>query len=243
MDQLLVFDLWGQYAHYKKIFATTTALTYPIPVKTALYGMFGAMLGLEKQDNQYLKFFQPGQCKVGIQILNPITYQKININLRSVFGPMKPNDNRKPTMVEFIYRPYYRIFFTHSDRQVYENMRTCLFSKQVVFTPTLGLANLLANYEWVGEYPFKPILSGGHLPVATVIPRRQLIQIDHSQAFSRTGSRIMEIAQYALEMDPSRDVTDRDDIIFDQNGNALSAITKTPFEVELHGKHVIITLF
>ncbi len=243
MDQLLVFDLWGQYAHYKKIFATTTALTYPIPVKTSLYGMFGAMMGLEKQDNQYLQFFQPGQCKIGIQILKPVTYQKININLRSVFGPMKPNDHRKPTMMEFIYNPRYRIFFAHTDKIIYQSMRTCLYNRQVVFTPTLGLANLLANYKWVGEYSFKPGISSEYLPIATVIPRRQLIQIDHSQAFSRLGSRIVEISQYALEMDRYRDVTDRDDIIFDQNGIAISAMIQMPFEVEIDGKNILIALF
>lgn len=45
----LIFDLSGPFAHYKRIFATTTALTYPLPPKASLYGLVAAILGLEKR--------------------------------------------------------------------------------------------------------------------------------------------------------------------------------------------------
>lgn len=243
VNQILVFDLWGQYGHYKKIFATTSALTYPIPVKTALYGMFGAMMGLEKQSNAYLKYFQPGQCKVGIQVLAPLTFQQININLRAVFGAMKPSDNRKPTMMEFVYRPRYRIFFTHTNAQVFSDLQHCIQHKTVIFTPTLGLANLLANFEYVGTFPLQKVTDEGVLPIHTAFPRRHLVQIDHSQAFSGRGNRIIEVSQYALEMDTARNVTDRDDIILDQNGQTILAKVKEAVAVEMGQTTTYAVLF
>ena len=52
--KILVFDIWGEYAHFKKIYATTSALSYVVPPKTSIYGYIGAILGLEKEDNIYL---------------------------------------------------------------------------------------------------------------------------------------------------------------------------------------------
>lgn len=225
MDRIIAFDLWGPYAHYKKIYATTTALTYPIPVKTAVYGTVGAIMGLEKEDNRYLRHFKPGTCKIGIQIMRPLAFQRININLRAVFGPMKASGNRKPTLMEFVRRPHYRIFFTHVDIHLLEDLKGRLESKQSVFTPSLGLANLLAGFKFSGEWEYKPTAPPDTQPIHSVIPKRSLITLDNSKAFQERN-RIMGISQYALEMDESRNVLDRDDVILDQNGYPIFAQVK-----------------
>jgi len=222
MDRIIAFDLWGPYAHYKKIFATTTALTYPIPVKTSIFGLVGAIVGFEKSENAYLKHFKPGDCRIGIQIMRPLAFQRININLRAVFGSMKPTDNRKPTLMEFVYQPAYRIFFTHQDHILMEDLKSCLVQRRSVFTPSLGLANLLANFEWVGEAPYLEIDSGGYVSIHTVIPRRRLVRLNPEFTFHE-GNRIVEISEYALEMDTERNVLDRDDVILDQRGLPINA--------------------
>ena len=53
--KILVFDIWGDYAHFKKIYATTSALTYVIPTKPSIYGYIGSIVGREKFDNDYLR--------------------------------------------------------------------------------------------------------------------------------------------------------------------------------------------
>ena len=243
MDRFFAFDLWGQYAHYKKIFATTTALTYPIPVKTSLYGMFAAILGLEKKNNRYLEAFQDGDCKVGIQVINPIAFQQININLRAVFGAMKPNNNRKPTMMEFVYRPRYRVFFTHSDSGIYASLSRKIQHKEAFYTPTLGLANLFANYQWLGEFPLNKIKKDDFLPIISAIPREKLLKIDHSLAFSAKGNRIVETSQYAMEMDVNRNVIKRDDLIFDQKGQLIYAKVKEATLIKIEKKEQYVVFF
>lgn len=205
--------------------------------------MFGAIIGLEKHENAYLKYFEPGQCKVGIQILKPLSFQQININLRAVFGAMKPNDNRKPTMMEFVYRPRYRIFVKHKDVNIFNDLCHCIKRKEAIFTPTLGLANLLANYQWIGEFDYDVDESQQIRPIQTVFPRRQLIEIDHNQAFSAQGNRIMEVAQYALEMDTDRNVTDRDDIILDQHGKSIMAKVKQSTRITIDNQTLYAVLF
>lgn len=242
MDRVLVFDLWGAYAHYKKIFATTTALTYPIPVKTSIYGLIGAIIGLEKSENAYLRYFQPGSCKIGIQIMKPLAFQRININLRAVFGQMKPTDNRKPTLMEFVYRPRYRIYITHTDSLLLDDLENCLKNKQAVFTPSLGLANLIANFEWVGHFPYNSNSTEKYEPISSVIPRRNLIKLNPELAFQE-GNRIIEVSQYALEMDERRNVLDRDDIILDQNGQTINARVSEFCQVTYNNHQYNVVLF
>lgn len=70
MKKLLCFDIWADYAHFKKYYTTTSPLTFSIPPKTSIYGIIGAILGMGK--NEYLYYFQPGMCQIGIQIMKPI---------------------------------------------------------------------------------------------------------------------------------------------------------------------------
>lgn len=242
MEKVIGFDIWGRYAHYKKIFATTTALTYPIPVKTAVYGMVGAIIGLEKEDNHYLSHFKPGQCKIGIQILAPLSFQRINTNLRSVFGRMKDSDNRKPTLVEYVKDPRYRIYVAHRDAIIMDEIRMRLREKECIFTPTLGLANLLANFSMVGEWSINRQSNLDFVPIHSVIPRRALVKLKPDSAFS-AGNYIFEVSEYALEMDEKREVQDRDDIILDQKGLPIHAQVKEYIPISHEGKTQHIVLF
>lgn len=51
MDKMLVFDVWGDYAHFRRFYTTTSPLSFPIPPRTALCGLIGAIIGLEKEGN------------------------------------------------------------------------------------------------------------------------------------------------------------------------------------------------
>ena len=234
----LVFDLRGPLAHYKKIFATTSALSYPLPPKTSLYGLIAAILGLDKQDNAYLNSFPEGACKLGIQLMRPVQTLRMHINLRISFGSRRPKENRKPTLMEFVDRPHYRVFFTHSDGEVYEKLHGLLREGKAVYTPSLGLANLIASVDFVGEGTIAPTQSE---TVDSVIPKRSLDKLLPS-----TGgqpNRLMEAGQYAVEMLPSRDVTVRENIILDRNGTPIPARVRNLQQVTFAEKRANVLFF
>lgn len=210
--KVLIFDLSGPFAHYKRIFATTTALTYPIPPKTSLYGLVAAMLGLEKTGNDYLNSFPAGSCRMGIQLLAPLSFQRISMNLRPSFGSLRATENRKPTLMEFVDRPKYRIYFTHEDCELYDRLKQLLEHGQSAYTPTLGLANLIAKVDYVGEGVALPTDA---TDVDSVIPKSRMEGLP--EAVTGRRNRLMEVGQYAVEMLPSRDVTVRDTVLLDRH--------------------------
>lgn len=226
--KVLAFDIWGEYAHYKKIYATTSAVSYCLPTKTSLYGYISAILGFEKNNNQYLKYFQGKECLIGIQIMKPIVMQRININLRPSFGMLSLKkdgtlENRKPTMMEFVYQPKYRIYFYHQQENIQVRLKERLKEKDAVYTPTMGLASLISNFEYVGEFEASlQKLSDKSVSIQTVIPKNFFERFD-VEAFNSKQTEIVEQSMYAVEMDVNRNVTERDDILLERKAKSIDA--------------------
>ena len=236
-EKIIVFDIWGRYAHFKKIYVTTSALSYGIPFKTSVYGIVGAILGLEKEGNEYLQSFDQENCKIAIQVVSPIKIQRLNINLSVEPGPIK--SNRKPTMMEYVTDPYYRIYFWHSDQNLMDELLQRLEKKTSVYTPVLGLAHCLANFKLLGFYDLKSFEKTE--VIHSVIPKSQVVEID-SQYWEENEIHIQEQDMYPLEMNTKREVTKRDSILFDLNGKPVKAKVTNAFQVSMNNKRSNIIL-
>lgn len=236
-DKVIVFDIWGRYAHFKKIYVTTSALTYVVPFKTSIYGLIGAILGLDNNENDYLSNFNETNCKIGIQIISPIKVQRLNINLSDKPGPIK--GSRKPTMMEYVVNPYYRIFFSHSNNSLRKNLLNNLKEKKTVYTPVLGLANCLANFKFKGEFEINKIV--GNSIINSVIPKSKLRSFDTS-FWDDNDIHIQEQDMYPLEMNVKREVIKRDSILFDLSGHPIKAEVDEYHKVKMKGKEINIML-
>lgn len=237
--KVLVFDIWGEYAHFKKIYATTSALSYAIPPKPTIYGIIGAILGLEKSSNEYLKSFSDKACLVGIQYIakrdnedsKSLTFQRMGINLKAELGRKKEGSPPKPTMMEFVYRPRYRLYVNHTDSAFFEKLRIALENHISAYTPSLGLACLIANFEYQGVFNTEEVSSSNSTPIHSVIPRKEFIAFDDAMFTENADFAIVEQSLYAIEMDIERNVTERDDILLERKGNPILAKVKTFYPI------------
>ncbi len=253
--KILVFDIWGDYAHFKKIYATTSAVSYLIPTKPTVYGYIGAIIGLEKFDNAYLRHFADKACLVGLSLRGSISLEtrfsdageegnnalmrRMGINLRAQPGPRKHGDSPKPTLMEFVYRPKYRLYIHLSDTNLYERLKSNLESHQSVYTPTLGLAGLLSNFCFLGE--FEAILQSDKTPVPihSVIPKSQFLAFDNRMfEHPEMEFAIVEQSMFAIEMDVERNVTERDDILLERNGRPIIAQVTQYYSI--NGSNVVL---
>lgn len=233
----LVFDIWGDYAHFKKIYVTTSALTYSLPFKTTIYGLVGAIIGLDNEKNSYLDHFNEENCQLAIQVINPVKIQRININLSPKPGPIK--DNRKPTTMEYLVKPRFRIFFSHKDDEIYNSLKENLEEKRTVYTPVLGLAHCLANFEFLGEYELTQ--ESGNAMIDSILLKSMVKSLDTS-SWNENDVRVQEQTMYPLEMNTTREVTKRDSVLFDLNGNPIQAEVEHYFNLNLDGKRVNIMM-
>lgn len=237
VKKALVFDIWGNYAHFKKIYVTTSALTYSVPFKTTIYGIVGAIIGLDNKNNSYLKYFDEHNCRLAIQIVNPVKIQRVNINLSPKPGPIR--GNRKPTTMEYIINPHYRVFFSHTDEIIFSKLKKNLRNKESVYTPVLGLAHCLANFKLIGEYDVEKDF--GNASIGTVLLKSEVKSLDTS-SWTEDQVHIQEQSMYPLEMNTTREVIKRDDILFDLNGHPIQADVESFYKVPLQEKAVNVIM-
>jgi CRISPR-associated protein Cas5h len=157
IDKVLIFDIWSDFAHFRKIETTTSPLTYSIPTGTALSGIISAIIGQER--DSYYELFFPENAKLGIRLLNPLKKIRININLIKTDDGFYLWDNilkgaepRSPTPFEFVKKPKYRIYIWLKDKKLQKKLKDFLQNHQSFYTPYLGISGMIANFNFVGEF-------------------------------------------------------------------------------------------
>jgi len=230
--KVLVFDIWGDYAHFRRGYTTTSPLTFSIPPRTALCGLIGAILGLEKNKNEYLKDFTLDKAKIGLRLLNPVKKTRIAENLihtKDAKGiGMNLITRRTQIRVEFLKDPKYRIYFWHSNDEIYTQLKKNLAEHKSVYTPCFGLSENIANFNFVGEINVKlhnpsdeKSLIHSVLPVEKV-SNKQGINYDFN------GGEYFSV-RLPTEMNIERIITKYSDVLFERNGNPIEANMKEPF--------------
>jgi CRISPR-associated protein Cas5h len=223
-ERVIVLDVWGDYAHFRKIYTTSSPLTYSFPPRTALSGLIGAIVGLDKED--YFRHFLRKDAKIGCKILEPIKKVRIGENLINTKSAIQMHliKNRNQIRVELVKDPRYRIYFTHTDEDLYNNLKSLLANHQSVYTPCLGLSQLICNFCFVGEFGLKSP-GEGIQTIDSVVPGRCLIRTEFEnkkEYFSETLPN---------EMNESRVVTDYSEILFERNGKGIKAEARGIWEV------------
>jgi CRISPR-associated protein Cas5h len=219
MDRILVFDIWGEYAHFRKYYTTTSPLTFSIPPRTAISGIIGGILGFKK--HEYLNHFSKDQANIGVQILNPIKKVRISENLIDTkkASMMSRIKTRTQIRFEFLKDAKYRIYFYHKDSKLMETLKAQLQEHKTVYTPYLGLTEHIANFDFQGEFDVRKV-EFQELKIGSAVPEKLVTRInfeDGGEYFSET---------MPLEMNHNRIVTEYGKVIFERNGRKISAEVK-----------------
>lgn len=217
----LVFDIWSDFGHFRKIETTTSPLTYFVPTPPALSGLISAIVGLER--DSYYNIFSPDNVKFAIRPLNPLKKLGININL------IKTDDGfylwdikgtpRSPTPFEFLKNPSYRIYLQmnteeHAIKELYDKLKKFLQNHQSFYTPFLGISEMIAEFKFVGEFEIKKHENQCNINTFCVIRKdktRIIIENDKKYVLERVP----------LFMDAGRVVQKYIDVIFEADNKHI----------------------
>jgi len=237
--KFIIFDIWGDYGHFKKYYTTSSPLTFSIPPRTAIIGLISAIIGLEK--NQYLSLMTKDKADIAIRIINPIKKIRMIQNLIDTKGgywkPVKRGNltGRTPVRFEYLKGPKFRIYFTHSDGEVYNSLKESLKNHKSVYTPCLGLSELIADFEFIDEVSVvRNFIREDFIDICSVIPLDTLREIDLLPNRKYFKERI------PVEMLTGRIVTEYREVIYEINGNSIRA--KVENALFLSNNDVIIIL-
>ena len=162
-NKVIVFDIFGEYGHFRKINTTSSPLTYSIPTRTAIIGLIGAILGIEREvkAGMYPKgvvalneLFGAEQASIGVQIMAPIKKTNIGFNLVNTAKSFFNIENRTQVEFELLKDCEFRIFLLLSDDKYHKELEQRLKAVDHHFTPYLGLSQFTASVD------YKETLSG-----------------------------------------------------------------------------------
>lgn len=230
--KVLVFDVWGEFGHFRKHYTTTSPLTYSIPSRTAIAGMIGAIVGFGK--DEYLQYFSKENANIAVKISHPIKKMRIAENLIDTkIAPMMSRiKTRTQIRFEVLKDAKYRIYFSHSSEEVYNRLYSMLKEHKSVYTVCLGLSEHIANYEFIGEMEAVSELSDFGSKVNSVIPEKELIKISFEEGKEYFSETI------PIEMLQDREVSEYGKVLFEKNAKYILANVNNLWRLE-NGEGII----
>ncbi|MDY0134872.1 MAG: type I-B CRISPR-associated protein Cas5b [Atribacterota bacterium] len=229
--KVLVFDIYGDLAHFRKFYTTSSPLTFPFPPPSTIKGMLGAIIGVDKKD--YLRVFSSDHCKIGFQILRPVKKIRLGLNhintKQNYWIPTKRGSHEARTQIrtEFIKDPGYRLYVSHEDRVIFEDLVEKVKNHEAVFTPALGLSELLADFQYQKVVEVEESKEG-ETDLVTVIP---LPYLEGLRIIFEGGKKYFK-ERIPIRMNEERIVEEYQEVIFESGGKTIQAETKRHWKSE-----------
>ena len=230
-NRVLVFDIWSDFAHFRKFETTTSPLTYPFPTGTSIAGLLAAIVGLPR--DSYYNLFSRNNVEYSFSIMNPVkkTVLPINIvktDIQNWHFLWKLKNPRVPTPYEFIKDPKYRIYilFKNSDiEKLYLKLKRFLENHKTVYTPYLGITELIANFEFIGDFKAIPINVGDEIKEIHTVTGVNAAKLIPEEG-KKYGKEIIP-----LYIGNERRTLEYSNVIYEKNGKTLKIQKDTVFKV------------
>lgn len=233
-DKVIIFDIKGEYGHFRKFNTTTSPLTYSIPTLSAIHGMLGAILGIEREDSHgnvkegqpYLnELFCDENCKIAIQPLSEIKRTNFPFNLLIVKSNSDFYNIKGRTQIEFevLKNPYFRIFLNWHDGRKGELIER-LRLKKYYFNPYLGLAQMTADIIYQGEEEIQSIGEDrNYIDFKTAINLSEIKSQGTPIEIEEMSEKTFQVETFPLEMGIDRTIKRYGEILVETNGDIVKA--------------------
>lgn len=189
----IVFEIRGQYGHFRKPYAPASPVTYPFPPPPTIIGIMGAICGYGK--DEYAERVGWDRVRVAIEMLSPVKRFRVGLNLINTKGNryfrLVGDTPRTPIPYEFLKDPAYRVYVANANEEAMERLVGLLKIDKTIYTPSLGLAQCLATVSFCQE----TVASNepdGCVDVCSVIPMDQVREIHYENGRRYARFRVPE---------------------------------------------------
>jgi len=235
LDKILIFDLTGPMAHFRKFYTNSSALTYGFPPRTALMGIVAAILGYER--DSYYEELDRGRFAVAvkvptrrlIQTVNYVRTKREDLILLRRLGRVSGTQ----TLLEFLVPGgedrllRFRLFFAHPSAALLGQAADRLKEGRPCFPLYLGITECLATARYVNLFKtqeFQTIAPGTTVQLTSVLNVAHLELIDLPTAYA--PRLVRERAPYAFGA--GRMLRPSIACIYDATGKPLSVRLRVP---------------
>jgi CRISPR-associated protein Cas5h len=152
--RLLKFDIKGDYAHFKIPYTNNNPLTHSFITKTALLGLMGAVLGVERKEMRGLYPILSDGLKYSVRLNGKLDKVSISQYMFNFGNLTKPRPNATPKPMEYLKNVHYTVYLILESKdnivvEFFQNFIEYIKQGFAVWNPTLGVANCPALIEGI----------------------------------------------------------------------------------------------
>jgi CRISPR-associated protein Cas5h len=164
LEKVLIFDVKGPLAHFRKYYTNSSSLSYLFPPRTVVTGLLAGLLGLPSErhtndrTNVYYEKFDEKRCLVAVSLRSKVRRIMQTVNYIRTKSLSEVDGSAGGTQIRLeILLPEngnditYRVYFYHEDMGLYDELKKRLEAQKFVFPPYMGIAEFLASVEYIGE--------------------------------------------------------------------------------------------
>lgn len=231
--RVLNFEIFGDFAHFRPYYTTSSPITYTMIPPTTVYGIIGAILGLEK--NQYNEILKSKGTRIGIGIKNEVKKLSLGINLVNTKGnywvPTKKNSNgpRTPTKYEFLKDVCYSIYITMEDEKLLEELVQKIKKHMPYYTISLGLANLIADIRYISDGQAQKIDNDDYVEIETVV---DIAKLKGKDAINLEKGITYAKERFVKCLKENREPEEYVDVLYSLKAESLSVKTEEIYQLE-----------
>lgn len=152
---ILVFDVFGRRAMWRRFYTNSSSLSYPLPTRTALSGLVSAILGedfFDKTRESYSNYFDIEQAVFGIQTFSKLR-SSILVENKEIDNKIKNNDITQINTEYYLNKEdkdiHYRIYFTHKNKKLFDLFEKKLREQTQYYPIFLGKKNCGADFKFI----------------------------------------------------------------------------------------------
>lgn len=214
---MLIFDLEGTIAHFRRFYTNSSSLSYSFPPRTVLTGLIAAVLGHER--DSYYEIFSSDNCKISLAIKKPISkiIQTVNYirtkNEKEVTG----SGGHTQVPVEFVLPSedilQYRVYFLHNDSKIVNKLYDTIITGNYYYPPYLGISECPATLRCLDlTSDFELISTSEGFEMCTIVPTETIESIDF-----KAGYKFIKEDRVPVEFSTERRITKVGAYIFEKN--------------------------
>lgn len=160
-ERAVSFTVQGEWAHFRRVEANRTKMTYRIPPRTTIAGMLAAIVGYDR--DSYYDLFGTRESAIAIGVhpdhpvrtvsmpmLNLDTRQKGITSVDTDAGAIRlpnPDVDRQRYAYEFVRDPGYQVDVWLADAAAMNELTEHLTEGRAQYAPTLGLSECLSRID------------------------------------------------------------------------------------------------
>ncbi len=173
IEQLLIFDLVGTFAHFRKYDTNSSSLSYTFPPRTVVTGIMAAMLG--KKRDSYYDTFSSDKCKLAVSVVSPVRKQIHTVNYLFVKNTGDLNGSNKnghtQIPIEIIFpvkdEIRYRVYFYHTDKNLMRDLEKRI--EHPFYPVYFGISEFIAEGHFLGYGKVHKIKPAGEVYIHSVL--------------------------------------------------------------------------